>query len=489
MMSRLDVRCKVDLPVFIISSNNGGKGITETQAKFSSLSLSGGFIDYATPFSENKILGLRYDLPKHGEFEILGEVTRSENDGFATRFYNINRDTKLKLWDYIKENMQDDLSCPYCGKENTQKLRRCDKCGWSLNFYSQDYIVDHEKESFIKRLDLKSGLFSIEDMYKILNFIDIQILGVGKNLDINEEFVGSSQGILNVFSMIRKVAPTDIPVLITGESGTGKELTAMAIHERSQRKNKPFVTINCAAIPDNLLEAELFGHEKGAFTGAYASKIGKFEFADGGTIFLDEIGELSMNLQSKLLRFLEDKIVEKIGATGGKKIDARLIAATNKDLKSAIAKGTFRKDLFYRLDVFNINLPSVRDRGEDKIILARYFLNKYAKEMNLSKTFTSEALDSIRNYDWPGNVREIVNRVRRAVVMSKEPTVGPVDLDLKVPVMQPDTLTSLKEVRYSIEKQKLIEALRHCNNNISKVARVLGISRPSVYSLRKKYNI
>ncbi len=488
-MSRLDLRCKVELPVFIIAKNNGGSGVTETEAKFTSLSLSGGYVDHSHPFSANKILGLRYDLPKHGEFEILGEVARSEGRGFATRFYNLNRDAKLKLWDFLKENIADDPSCPYCGKEYTKKLRTCEICGWNLNFYSQDYIVDHEKESFVKRLESKSGLFSIEDMYKILNFIDVQVLKIGKNLDINEEFVGSSQGILNVFSMIRKVAPTDIPVLITGESGTGKELTAMAIHERSQRKNKPFVTINCAAIPDNLLEAELFGHEKGSFTGAHISKTGKFEYADGGTIFLDEIGELSTRLQSKILRFLEDRIVEKIGSNSGKKIDTRLIAATNKDLKTAIAKGSFRKDLFYRLDVFNINLPPVRDRAEDKVILARYFLNKYSKEMNLSKTLTAEAVDAVRNYDWPGNVREIINKVRRAVVMSKDPSITPVDLDLNVPVMHTESITSLKEVRYSIEKQKLIEALRHCNNNISKVARVLGISRPSVYSLRKKYHI
>ena len=488
-MSRLDIRCKVELPVSIIASKSAGKGITETQAKFTSLSLSGGFIDYKKPYTESKILGLRYDLPKHGEFEILGEVTRSESDGFAARFYNLNRDAKLKLWDYIRENMEDDLSCPYCGKEHTQKLRKCDRCSWSLNFHSHDYIVEHEKESFINRLTLKSNLFSIEDMYKILNFVDVQVLGIGKNLDINEEFVGSSQGILNVFSMIRKVAPTDIPVLITGESGTGKELTAMAIHERSQRKNKPFVTINCAAIPDNLIEAELFGHEKGAFTGAHASKTGKFEYADGGTIFLDEIGELSTNVQSKLLRFLEDKIVEKVGANGGKKVDVRLIAATNKDLKSAIAKGSFRKDLFYRLDVFNINMPPVRDRGDDKVILARYFLNKFSKEMNVIKSFTSEAIDAVKSYDWPGNVREIINKVRRAVVMAKDSAISPADLDLNIPVLQTDSMTSLKEVRHSIEKQKLIEALRHCNNNISKVARVLGISRPSVYSLRKKYNI
>ncbi len=358
-----------------------------------------------------------------------------------------------------------------------------------MNFHSQDYIVEHEKESFLNRFALKSKSFSLEDIYKVFNFIDVEVLKIGKNLDINEEFVGSSKGILNVFSMIRKVAPTDIPVLITGESGTGKELTAMAIHERSHRRNKPFVPINCAAIPENLLEAELFGHEKGSFTGAYTHKIGKFEYANGGTIFLDEIGELSLNLQSKLLRFLEDKIVERIGSNEGKKVDVRLIAATNRDLKSAIAKGTFRKDLFYRLDVFNINLPPVRDRGEDKVILARYFLNKFSKEMNLTKTFINEAIDAIKSYEWPGNVREIINKVRRAVVMSKESTIKPSDLDLEVPAVEAETVTSLREVRYSIEKQKLVEAMRHCNNNISKVARILGISRPSVYSLRKKYNI
>ncbi len=488
-MARIDVRCDVDLPVAVIMDNNGGKGVTETKTKFTSLSLGGGYINLAPPSSDQKIIGLKYDLPRHGEFEILGEVLRSDNDGIATRFYNLNRDAKLKLWDYIKENISDDISCPYCSKENSRKLSKCDRCGWNLNFHSQDYIMEHEKESFLKRLALKSDEFSIEDIFRILNYIDVEILKIGKSLDNNEEFVGSSKAMLDVFSMIRKVAPTDIPVLITGESGTGKELTATAIHERSPRRNRPFVPINCAAIPEDLIEAELFGHEKGSFTGAYANKMGKFEYADGGTLFLDEIGELSPNIQSKLLRFLEDKIVERIGATNGKKVDVRLLAATNNNLKSAISKGTFRKDLFYRLDVFNINLPVVRERGEDRVILARYFLNKFTKEMNLSKKFSSEAIESINSYDWPGNVREIINKVRRAVVMSKESTITPMDMDLSVPNIEIDAVTSLKEVRYSIERQKLIEAMSHCNNNISKVARVLGISRPSVYSLRKKYNI
>ncbi len=487
-MPRLDVRCKVDLPVSVITMNNGEKGILETSARFSSISLGGGYINEYISDKKNKIIGLKYDLPSHGEFEILGEVMRSEGKGFATRFYNLNRDAKIKLWDYIKDNLADDLTCPYCGKGHTQKLRSCDTCGWGMNIHSQNYIVDHEKESFINRLESKSKQFSIEDIYKTLNYVDVEILKIGKNLDINEEFVGSSQGLLNVFSMIRKVAPTDIPVLITGESGTGKELTAMAIHERSQRRNKPFVTINCAAIPENLIEAELFGHEKGAFTGAYNSKMGKFEYAEGGTIFLDEIGELSLQLQSKILRFLEDRIVERIGKNGGKKVDVRLVAATNRELKNAIASGSFRKDLFYRLDVFNIHLPPVRDRGDDKVILARYFLNKFSKEMNLTKTFSAETIESIKRYDWPGNVREIINKIRRSVVVSKELAITPQDMDLEVPA-DSEVLTSLREERYSMEKQKLIEALKHCNNNISKVARVLGISRPSVYSLRKKYNI
>jgi transcriptional regulator with PAS, ATPase and Fis domain len=487
-MSRLDVRCKVDLPVAVVTGGDG-KETSPDEARFTSLSLSGGFVRSNASFAGKKIVNLKYDLPRHGEFEVLGEITRHEKNGFATKFYNLNRDAKIKLWDYLRENIKDEPACPYCGTRHDRKLSKCSNCGWSLNFHAQDYMVEHEKESFLNRVALKSRDFSLEDMYRVLNYIDVEILKIGKSFDINEEFVGSSQGMLNVFSMIRKVAPTDIPVLITGESGTGKELTALAIHERSQRRNKPFITINCAAIPENLLESELFGHVKGAFTGAHAAKTGKFEYADGGTIFLDEIGEMNTALQAKLLRFLEDRVVQKIGSNESRKVDVRLIAATNRDLKGAIAKGNFRKDLFYRLDVFNIELPPVRDRGDDKVILARYFLNKFAREMNTIKTFSSDAIDAIRGYDWPGNVREIINKVRRAVVMSRDGEVTPTDLDLAVESVKTAHITSLKEVRSTIEKQKLIEALKQCNGNISKVSRVLGISRPSVYSLKRKYNI
>jgi transcriptional regulator with GAF, ATPase, and Fis domain len=235
-----------------------------------------------------------------------------------------------------------------------------------------------------------------------------------------------------IFSKIRKVAPTDIPVLILGESGTGKELTALAIHERSTRNNNAFVPINCAAIPESLLEAELFGYERGAFTGAYTSKKGKFEDADGGTLFLDEIGELSPNLQAKLLRFLENQIVERIGATKGRKVNVRVIAATNCNIEFAIENGQFRKDLYYRLSAFPINLPPVRERGGDKEVLAKYFLKRFSREMGLPKEFTEDAITSIRNYGWPGNVREIINKVRKAIIMANDKLISPQDLDLNI---------------------------------------------------------
>ncbi|HDK81180.1 MAG TPA: sigma-54-dependent Fis family transcriptional regulator, partial [Nitrospirae bacterium] len=354
---------------------------------------------------------------------------------------------------------------------------------------SPDYLVNHEKESFVKRLTTRSQAFSIEDIYKILNFVDVEILGIGKSLEINEEFVGSTRSMLDVFSMIRKAAPSDLPVFIAGENGTGKEMTARAIYERSSRREHPFVTVDCAAMREDLLEAELFGYEKGAVPGMNWSKPGKLEEADHGTIFVDDIGGLSPALQARLMKFLEERIVERIGAKGGRQVDVRVITAAGKSLKPAISDGKFSRDLFNRLNAFCINLFPLRDRGEDKLILARYFLNKFAREMNVSKTFTKEALDLIKNYDWPGNVREMINKVRMTVIMSPEMDVTAADLDVRIPAADLESITTLRDVRGAIEKQKLTEALNICNNNISKTAKVLGISRPSVYSLKKKYEI
>ena len=485
-MQRLDVRCRVDLPVSVILDNGGGRfGIAEKKTKFSELSLSGALLDYPPPHPEKKIMGLKYELPRHGEFEILGEVVRKNSQGIAAKFYNVNRDAKLKLWDFIKENIAEASTCPYCSKENNRKVRKCNSCGWSLNFNSPHYFVEHEKESFINRLALRCTTFTLEDICRVLNYIDVEILKIGKCLEINEEFVGSCRSMLEIFSMIRNVAPTDLPVLITGEAGTGKEMTATAIHERSHRKDKPFIPINCESIPEHLLEAELFGSEKGTLVNG---KIGKCEYANGGTLFLNNITELTPSLQSKFLKFLDDKSVEKIGDKSSVKVDVRVISAASTDLRTAVAKGVFNNELFNKLNTFTLNLPPVKDRGDDKIILARYFLNKFSKEMGVTKIFSRESLDAIKIYDWPGNIREIINKVRKSVVMSTDAEITPYDLDLHfLTADSADCITSLRDARETIEKQKLMEALVACNNNITKVSKVLGISRPSVYSLKKKF--
>lgn len=483
-MSRVDVRCKVELPVSVIHGN-GDQKAKEKSASFSILSLNGAYINYKHAAPNRKVVGLRYSLPKHGEFEMLGEVIRKDKKGIAVKFHNVNRDTRIKLWDYIKDNIVESTICPYCSSDNTKRVTNCGVCSWNLNFDGSDYLATHEKESFINRIKSRGKSFSVEDIFKILNFIDVEILGIGKSLEINEEFVGSSRPMLDVFSMIRKVASKDLSVLISGERGTGKELTARSIHERSSVAEGPFIPVNCSSISQEQLETELFGVKKDTLKGTNKSKHGKLEEADGGTIFLDEIGELSMDLQARLLRFMEDKTVDGIG----KKVDVRIIAATSRNLKPMIADGRFNKDFFHRIDESRINLVPVRERGEDKLILARYFLNKFSREMNVSKTFAGDAIDSIRNYEWPGNVREIINKVRMSVIMSPETEVAKEHLDLNFPVSDIGSILSLRDVRSTIERQKLIEALNLCKNNISKTSKVLGISRPSVYSLKKKYGI
>ncbi len=490
MPKRLDVRCKADLPVNVVYGN-GGLVTKEKTAKFSVISLNGALINFKAPYPDTKVVNLRYELPKHGEFEMLGEIIRKDDTGIIVKFCDVNRDAKIKLWDYIREKIVEGSTCVYCGRESTSREIKCSKCGWHLNFSSPDYLVQHEKESFINRLATRcSTALSLDDIHRILNFIDVEILGVGKCLEINQEFVGSCRAMLDVFSMIRRVAQTNLPVLITGESGTGKELTARAIHERSSRGENAFVPVNCALMPENLIDSELFGYEKGTIAETQAVKTGKVEYADGGTIFIGEIWALSPDMQSKLLRFLESKSLEGIGAKNRKKVDVRVIVATSKSLRSAVNAGTFRQDLFDRLTSFKINLPPVRERGEDKVILARYFLNRFSREMNSNKTLTPEAVTSVRSYSWPGNVREIINRIRRAVVMSSDTAVSVSDLDLDIPTAADlESVLSLRTVRSAIEKQKLIEALKLCRNNISKTAKVLGISRPSVYSLKKKFEV
>ena len=304
-----------------------------------------------------------------------------------------------------------------------------------------------------------------------------------------EGMLGSSPKMQELFSAIRKVSTTQAPVLILGESGTGKEMTARAIHRRSDRRDGPFVAINCGAIPGDLLESELFGHEKGAFTGAHVQRKGRIETAGTGTLFLDEIGELPLLLQVKLLRFLQEQTITRVGGRQEIPIDVRIVAATNTDLKSATQQGRFREDLYYRLAVVVMQLPPLRERDDDVRLLAQVFLQRFAAENSKNNlSFQPDALRALICHNWPGNVRELENKIKRAIIMADGKRLTPADLELTDPAFTQPPLT-LKEAREKLERDIIQQALqRHCGK-ITSAAHELGISRPTLYELMEKLNI
>jgi transcriptional regulator with GAF, ATPase, and Fis domain len=299
------------------------------------------------------------------------------------------------------------------------------------------------------------------------------------------DIIGSCASMLEVFRKVQKVAPTDISVLITGETGTGKELIAREIHNRSSRAQGPFVVINCGAIPENLMESELFGHVRGAFTGAVATRQGKFQAADKGTLFLDEIGELPIALQVKLLRALQERVVTKVGDSKPERVDIRVIAATNRDLEEEIRKGTFREDLYYRLNVVNIYLPPLRERADDVVVIAKLLLQKYAQELGSQvRGFTPNALIAIKKYDWPGNVRQLENRIKKALVLCDKSLIGPEDLDLHPEVLQ--TIVPLDKAKEDFQRRYILEVLERNNGNRTKTARDLGVDPRTIFRYLEK---
>jgi two-component system nitrogen regulation response regulator GlnG len=352
-------------------------------------------------------------------------------------------------------------------------------------------------------VDYLTKPFSFEEIEEVLSKI-LAAPPTGQESESGGDIVGSSKKMQEVFKLVGRVAKSSITVLITGESGTGKEVIARAIHNFSDRKEKPFIAINCAALPPNLLEAELFGYEKGAFTGATTSKKGLFEQANGGTLFLDEIGELPVELQAKLLRVLQEKEVRPIGGTKSRKIDVRVIAATNRDLEEEVKKGNFREDLYFRLNVVKIELPPLRERREDILPLAHHFIKKFSGEFKLEpKELSEDAVEFLLSYDFPGNVRELENMILRAMVLSSGKVISRSDLTpqegrgpeksieeavrsmlvklLSVEQKEPNNLYSL--IVKSAEKVVISEVLKFCNFNQVKAAKILGIHRNT---LRKK---
>jgi two-component system NtrC family response regulator len=302
--------------------------------------------------------------------------------------------------------------------------------------------------------------------------------------------VTSSPEMLRVCRLLEKVAPADVTVLLLGESGTGKEVLANALHTLSPRQAKPFIAINCGAIPENLLESELFGHEKGAFTGAIKQTKGKLELATGGTLFLDEIGDLPLTLQVKLLRFLQERVIERVGGRTQIPVDVRIVCATHRDLTELVHAGQFREDLYYRLDEFTVHIPPLRERSGDAHLLAQFFLNRFKAEQGKAvRGFSGDALSALAAHEWPGNVRELQNRVKRAVIMADGGLITASDLNLVVSADEAEESVDLRHARDEAERTALQRALLQEQGNVSRAAKLLGVSRPTLYDLMRHHKL
>jgi len=305
-----------------------------------------------------------------------------------------------------------------------------------------------------------------------------------------EGVVTASPEMHKVCRTVEKVAPSDATVLVLGESGTGKELIARSVHSLSGRAEGRFVAINCAAIPENLLESELFGYEKGAFTGAAKQTPGKIETANGGTLFLDEVGDMPMSLQAKLLRFLQERVIERVGGRQEIPVEVRVICATHKDLPQLAREKTFREDLYYRISELTIRIPALREREGDALLLARVFLEKFSQQMGKQQhRFSKDALAAIETYPWPGNVRELENRVKRSVIMAEHKQISASDLELGGAGMDDARTFNLREIREQAERQAIVRAMGHVGGKISQASDLLGVSRPTMYDLIKKYHL
>lgn len=364
-----------------------------------------------------------------------------------------------------------------------------------------DYIVKPWKKSDLKPVfdrafeNYKQRVIKLQELEQRAKQAD-QLKSELRELQGSPSLVGSSSGLQNVMGIVQKAAPTDSTMMIFGETGTGKELIARTIHDMSVRKNGPFIAVHCASLNKNLLESELFGHEKGAFTGADQQKIGRFEVADSGTLFLDEVGEISEEIQVKLLRVLQEKEIQRVGGSKTIKVNVRIVTATHKNLTNEVKAGKFRQDLFYRLNVIPLTVPPLRERMRDIPALANFFLQKFNKQIGKSLVLTPNAKDHLCKYDWPGNIRELQNILERAVILTSESQIDVEDLKLPLDEMLKTENVDLQQfntpknsVRADIqqeESQKLTEALRQAKGNISEAARLMGIARSTLFDRLKK---
>lgn len=360
---------------------------------------------------------------------------------------------------------------------------------WLAHSNIRDYIFTHFYDYHTLPIDVTRLLSTLGHAYGMAKIGEIASSRIEQHTNEQGEIIGISPIMQLINRKLSKIAGVDAPILITGESGTGKELITRIIHKRSQRARESLVVVNCGALPSNLIQSELFGHEKGAFTGAHQRRIGRIETANQGTIFLDEIGDLPLDLQVNLLRVLQEGYIERLGSSHRIDVNVRVVAATNVNLPLAVAMGKFREDLYYRLNVLQIEIPPLRQRKEDIEPLAWFFLSKFRSKVGCYvKGFSNEALDAMKHYDWPGNVRELINRVQRAMVMTETRLITASDLELKKYSEEP-WIVSLDQSRAVAEKKAIETCLRHTSHNIAETARKLKISRGTLYKLIDKFGI
>jgi transcriptional regulator with GAF, ATPase, and Fis domain len=427
--------------------------------------------------------GPRVAVARNLKHENINDAVRQLSDSIIKRVI----DSKKPL--IVSDALHDEQ---WRGSESVMNLKLCSvMCAplmaqgelLGILYVGNDNVVNLFEERSLDVLTIFAGQASlILQNALLLDSLQADFENLKQKFEMSRfgDIIGSCPTMLEVFRTVEKVASTDISVLITGETGTGKELIARALHDRSTRADKAFVVVNCGAIPENLIESELFGHVRGAFTGAVATRPGKFQLADGGTLFLDEVGELPLALQVKLLRALQEKVVLKVGDTKPERVDIRVVAATNRELEVEMRNGNFREDLFYRLNVINIHLPALRERGDDILVLAKYLLSKYAGELGGKvKGFTPNALIAIRKYDWPGNVRQLENRIKKAIVMCDKTLIGVEDLDMLPEAVAP--IKTLTQAREDFQRRYILEVLERNNGNRTKTARDLGVDPRTIF--------
>lgn len=341
---------------------------------------------------------------------------------------------------------------------------------------------------YFKPVDTEKLDHVVEQAFRIA-LLEQESQGSEQQIDFSNGIVAVHPKMKSICRMIEKVAQTNITATLIGESGTGKELLTRSIHKNSAERDKPFVAINCAAVPENLMESELFGYEKGAFTGASSTTVGKIERANGGTLFLDEIGDMPLALQAKLLRFLQERVIERVGGRKEIAVDLRVVCATNKNLEQMVKDGLFREDLYYRICEIVIEIPPLRERGGDSVVIANHMLKKYSESLNQKKmVFSDEAISAIEAYPWPGNIREVENKVKRAVVMADGKIVTADDLAIASDLKSINVI-NLKEARKRAEVEAISSALNITEQNVTAAAKMLGVSRPTLYDMMKKYKM